>query len=317
MEALCSPRSVEPLESIITCLRALYTLTNSTWTRELLMINKSLGIELCNVLHRLLLTRDSSTAQLLCMNILKQVIKAAQEQLDLAKKNKFEELSTANEEPDITNEILLLGEGGSTGDICPGKSLVFAVLEVCLCLVVRQLPAMSPTPNSMIITSLRLSQNIQESSQLIASSVSSFETLHKLCSPKGAINILPTILYLTTGIIKEMATRNVTDKTIVANNPAVQSALHCLKVLCTDSYCTNEEIGDEWLKLLQSALAKLIDLAKTGSDETKLDEVTMILAIGVFVLNAPSKVVAAPNLQYPCINHFRQCLQSKNSMVSI
>lgn len=71
-----------------------------------------------------------------------------------------------------------------------------------------------------------------------------------------------------------------------------------------------------WQKLLQSALAKLIDLAKTGSEETKLDECTMVLAIAVLVLHSPSEVVTAPNLQYPCINHFRQCLQSNNIQVS-
>lgn len=43
----------------------------------------------------------------------------------------------------------------------------------------------------------------------------------------------------------------------------------------------------------------------------------MMLAIGVFVLHAPAEVVSAPNLQYPCINHFRQCLQCANSTVCI
>lgn len=54
-----------------------------------------------------------------------------------------------------------------------------------------------------------------------------------------------------------------------------------------------------------------------GSEDTKLDEVTMLLAIAVFVLHAPPDVVSAPNLQYPCINQFRQCLQSNNVAVSL
>lgn len=52
MEALCSPRMVEPLESVVTCLQALFTLLDSELPRQLLMEDKSLGIELCNVLHR-------------------------------------------------------------------------------------------------------------------------------------------------------------------------------------------------------------------------------------------------------------------------
>lgn len=80
----------------------------------------------------------------------------------------------------------------------------------------------------------------------------------------GAISILPTILYLTTGVIKEMATKNINDTTVMANNVSVQAALHCLKMLATDRYGRDERCGEEWCKLLQSALAKVIDLAKTG-----------------------------------------------------
>lgn len=313
MEALCSTRSVEPVESIITCLQALYTLLDSKWARSLIMVDQSLGIELCNVLHRLLLTRDNQTTQLLCMEVLKKVIQAAQEDLDTSKKDKLSEMST---EDSNTLNVDLLGEGGDAGTITPGKSLVFAVLEVCLCLIVRQLPVLSPSPNSAIVTTLRISQPVEDSNRLIAAALSCMENLHKLCSPKGAVSILPTVLYLTTGVIKEMATKNVNDTTILANSASVQAALHCLKILATDRYSNDSRCEEEWQKLLQSALAKVLDLAKT-STENKLDEVTMMLAIAVFVLNAPAQVVTAPNLQYPCINHFRQCLLSPNSNVRL
>lgn len=311
MEALCSTRSVEPLESIITCLQALYTLLDSNWARNLIMFDKSLGIELCNVLHRLLLTRDNQTTQLLCMEVLKKVIQAAQEDLEERKKDKSLGM---NAEESNTLDVDLFGEGGETGIITPGKSLVFAVLEVCLCLIVRQLPVLSPSPNSAIITTLRISQPVDESNRLIAAALSCMENLHKLCSPNGAVSIIPTILYLTTGVIKEMATKNINDTTILANSASVQASLHCLKILATDRYSNDSRCEEEWQKLLQSALAKVLDLAKTSA-ENKLDEVTMMLAIAVFVLHAPSNVVTAPNLQYPCINHFRQCLLSPNSNV--
>lgn len=117
--------------------------------------------------------------------------------------------------------------------------------------------------------------------------------------------------------MKEIATKNVKDSTVLANNPAIQAVLHCLKAIATHRYCRDERCTKRWQKLLQSALAKVIDLAKTGSEETKLDEVTMMLGIAVFVLHAPPDVVTAPNLQYPCINHFRQCLQSWNTPVGL
>ena len=46
----------------------------------------------------------------------------------------------------------------------------------------------------------------------------------------------------------------------------VTAALHCLRTLTTDKYCKDERSADDWRKLLQSALAKVIDLAKTGED---------------------------------------------------
>lgn len=53
-----------------------------------------------------------------------------------------------------------------------------------------------------------------------------------------------------------------------------------------------------------------------GNDETKMDEVAMMLGIAVFVLHASPEVVSAPNLQFPCINHFRHAFQSENLTVS-
>lgn len=205
MEALCSPHSTESLESIIICQQALYTLLDSVSARQLLTSDKSIAIELCNVLHRLLLTRDNNDAHLLCMEILKQVMVGAKEQYEDVRTNKLKEsgispqqncrtcLSNLNfsANPDIVNspnttlDLDLLGEGGEIGEIVAGQSLVFAVLEVCLCLLIRHIPALSPTPNSTIIVSLKVTQPAEVSGQLIASALTTLENLSSLCSPQG------------------------------------------------------------------------------------------------------------------------------------
>lgn len=46
----------------------------------------------------------------------------------------------------------------------------------------------------------------------------------------------------------------------------VTAALHCLRTMTVDKYCKDERSAEDWHKLLQSALAKVIDLAKTGED---------------------------------------------------
>lgn len=64
-----------------------------------------------------------------------------------------------------------------------------------------------------------------------------------------------------------------------------------------------------WLNLLNLG-------TDDAGDDSRLDEVTMMMAIAVFVLHAPAEVVLAPNLQYPCINHFRRCIQADDIQVS-
>lgn len=95
----------------------------------------------------------------------------------------------ANQESLAVEEVDLLGEGESTGDIAPGKSLVFAMLEVCLCLLVRQLPALNPAP--LVSAGVRpITHKPEQSGQLIATTLTIMEQLPKLCSPQGMFDIV-------------------------------------------------------------------------------------------------------------------------------
>ncbi|XP_065200390.1 HEAT repeat-containing protein 5B isoform X2 [Planococcus citri] len=314
MESLCNSRSVCPTDSVITCLRTLYALLSLPYPRQLLTANSKLPIEVCNVLHRLILTKDHSEIHRLCMDVLKQTILAVQESLTSAKKSKFKELYPVNQDVAISSveELDLLGEGGEDGNINHTQGFVFAVLEVCLCLIVRQMPTLNwlSLVSSTVQTRQQLPSN--ELSDLVASSITAMESLPDLCSPAGAVSILPTVLYLTTSVMKEIASMTTNGKT---NNVAVTTALHALRSFVTHKYCADPRSSQQWKSLLQSTMAKMIDLAKTGSDEKKIDEVCIMLALSVFVLNAPADVIVVPNLQYPCINYFRHCFQSENIQV--
>lgn len=89
MEALCSPRATEPLECVIVCLQALFKLLESPWARSNIGNDPLLSVELCNVLHRLLLTRESPLAQLKVMDVVKRTVQASQESLAVKKKRKL------------------------------------------------------------------------------------------------------------------------------------------------------------------------------------------------------------------------------------
>ncbi|XP_066155601.1 HEAT repeat-containing protein 5B isoform X1 [Euwallacea fornicatus] len=279
IEALCGPRGTESPQIVDTCLRALRGILQVAKARNVLLDDPVLAVELCNVLHRLVLTLDSVDCQLLCMEVLHHVLKAAADHLN-DKRNRQPE----NGETRTLEDRDAMGEGATKGDLDPDKSLVFAALEICLCVIVRQIPTLSPTPHPAMAGAPRTAD-----SRLLTAAFSALGILPGLCSLQGALAILPTLLFLGTGILKEAPT-------------SAPGALQLLKTLASDERANNKE----WRHLLQSALAKVIDLAKTPGP----DEAAPLLAIAVFVLHAPSEVAAAPNLQFPCINHFRQCLQS-------
>ncbi|XP_076262348.1 HEAT repeat-containing protein 5B isoform X3 [Rhynchophorus ferrugineus] len=286
IEALCGPRGTESPYVVDTCLRALKAILEVSKARELLLEDSSLVVELCNVLHRLVLTQDAVDCQLLCMEVLQQVLKAATSRLEDERNRQPE-----NGETRTIEERDALGEGGNDGELDPNKSLVFAALEICLCLIVRQIPALSPTPHPAMTGAARCNDY-----QLLTAAFSILGALPRLCSLQGSLAILPTLLYLGTGILKEAPS-------------AAPAALQLFRDLTSDNRANNKE----WRHLLQSALAKVIDLAKTPGP----DEAAPLLAIAVFVLHAPADVAAAPNLQYPCLNHFRQCLLSEDSATKL
>ena len=84
---------------------------------------------------------------------------------------------------------IVIGEGGESGDIVPGKSVVFATLEVCLCVLVRHLPSLNPAiPSSgLAVTAIKVNRaKISEDiNSLIATALQIIAELPMLCSPKG------------------------------------------------------------------------------------------------------------------------------------
>lgn len=322
MEAICNTRSGEKLDAVLSCLKSMYTLFHGAWAREQLFKDRALAIELCNVLHRMILIRDSLEVQLLCIEILKRVIEAAKEALDREKETKLAAIEDNELKTDMQNELDLLGEGGENGEIVPGQSVAYAVLEVCLCLFVRQIPSMNPSTtlrltNDHLQNQIRVNANgtitlAEDNGMLVALALQCLENLMQLCSPMGAMEVVSSVLYLTTGVIKEIAKKSSNDPQVIADTSMMRSALHCIKEIATDKYVNDERCKVQMRKLLESTLACLIDLSKTGSDDTKTDEVTMMLGIALFILHAPS-IVSTPNLKFPSINHFQQCLQCESN----
>ena len=65
--------------------------------------------------------------------------------------------------------------------------MVFAVLEVCLCVLVRQMPTLNPAVSNATIQSYKNAGLSDEASTLISTTLSIMAELPELCSPAGKL----------------------------------------------------------------------------------------------------------------------------------
>uniref|UniRef100_A0A3P9BSL9 HEAT repeat-containing protein 5B n=1 Tax=Maylandia zebra TaxID=106582 RepID=A0A3P9BSL9_9CICH len=85
IEFLCFPRPEEPIEHVMSCLRALCTLLETPCAKTHIADDQLLAVELLNVLHRLLLTRDPPAVQLQVTAVVQETIRAAHDHLQRQK----------------------------------------------------------------------------------------------------------------------------------------------------------------------------------------------------------------------------------------
>lgn len=79
-----------------------------------------------------------------------------------------------------------MGEGGPTGDLPPGKSLVFACLEVCVCLAVRRLPGLNPRKQEGAVGVIGVPRGLGvHGDALLVSTLAAMGDLTALTSPQG------------------------------------------------------------------------------------------------------------------------------------
>uniref|UniRef100_A0A8C2ZDS5 HEAT repeat containing 5A n=1 Tax=Cyclopterus lumpus TaxID=8103 RepID=A0A8C2ZDS5_CYCLU len=264
VQFLCSPD--DQMENITSCLRSLQALLDVAWPRTRIGNDQVLSVELLSVLHRLLVTRESSCVHLAVFDLLRRIITSSQE---LVRERRY-----SAEEKETLPEF---GEGRDTGGLIPGRSLVFGALELCLCVLVRKLPQLSPklagTSPGGSVWSLTDSD-----CQLVASALCVLSELPSICSPEGA--------------------------PAAGSGPAavVQSALRALKVVLTSPMSRQEKSRGAWSQLLRAALSSLLGLwdADPGGDHSSL-----LTALTVFLLSAGPDVCTVEPLPALSLQRFR------------
>ncbi|XP_041070429.1 HEAT repeat-containing protein 5A isoform X2 [Carcharodon carcharias] len=308
VEFLCSPRPDAPMESIVACLHALQSLLDVVWPRCKIGSNQELGVELLNVLHRLILTRESPSIQLAVIEVVEQIIRAAQEHVK--EKRRSAEVDDGAAEKETLPEF---GEGNDTGGLVPGKSLVFATLELCLSILVRQLPQLNPKLVGAPISQGKPQLLSEDGIKLVAAALGILSELTSVCSPTGSISILPTVLYLITGVLKETAVKKL-DGCI---SLTVGAALQALKAVVSSPMARAEKSHAAWTRLLRSALATILEFWNPEMTESELDEVSMLTTISIFLVSASPEVTCVQCLEKKCINRFKIILSSKNPVIQM
>eukprot|EP00064_Thunnus_orientalis_P013738 superscaffoldBa00002287_g13778 len=328
IEFLCFPRPEEPIEYVMSCLQALCTMLESPCAKTHIAEDQLLAVELLNVLHRLLLTRDPSAVQLQVTAVVQETIRAAQDHLQRQKTSKGQELTLTllyfentdspscflegKEEDGEKDSQLSLGEGGDTGELVPGKSLVFAAMELLVFILVRHLPQLNTrVKESPSHVPLRPQRLPEESARLVANTVSILAELPSLCSPAGGMTILPTVLFLITGVLRETAVKTADNSVPVP----VSAALQGIKTIITSPLARVESLQTQWTGLVRSSLASVLEYSQPDESRPDMDEVSMLTAITLFLLSASSELVGVTVLQKGCMDRFRNALNSSDPWV--
>lgn len=307
VEFLCSPHSGDQMENIHSCLQALQALLEVPWPRSKVGNDQALSVELLSILHRLIVTRESPSIQLAVLELVQQIICAAQEHV--REKRHSAEVDDGAAEKETVPEF---GEGRDTGGLVPGRSLVFGALELCLSTLVRKLPQLSPkltgSPTGRGGQTCSLSAT---DCRLVTSALAILSELPSICSPEGSVSVLPTVLYLLLGVLKEAVKGSVGTE----SGQLVSGILQALRTLLTSPMSRAEKSRGAWTQLLQCALHTLLESWSTDKVEPGVDEVTMLTSLTIFLLYASAEVTSVEPLQTRCIQTFRASLDSKDPVV--
>ncbi|XP_008312892.1 HEAT repeat-containing protein 5A isoform X2 [Cynoglossus semilaevis] len=313
VEFLCSPHSENQMENITSCLRALQALFDVPWPRAKIGNDQALSVELLSVLHRLMVTREAVSVQLPVLDLLRQIVTAAQEHV--REKRHSAEVDDGAAEKETLPEF---GEGRDTGGLIPGRSLVFGALELCLCVLIRKLPQLSPklagTSQSGPAGSVWSLSDTD--CQQVASALGVLSELPSICSPEGSVSILPTVLYLLLGVLKEVVHQPSTHTgpgDTAGLGLVEQAVLQALKLVLTSPMSRQEKSGGAWRMLLRSALNTLLHLWEAG--DSVVDHRCLLTALTVFLLSAGPDVCIVEPLLSLSLQHFRASMEAKDPRV--
>ena len=296
VEALVSPIPEDGANPVIASLQSMAELLAAQWPRQCLGGNHSLAIEVLAVMHRVVLTYHKPEHQALAARIVNQVVSSAVESLtDQADTNDYPKPTLA-----------------SVDDLAVGKSVVFAALQVAICLLFQRFPSLRliGLQQSLQVQKVHPVQSVHTPDTSIALVIETLHQVLSLCDVPAAINILPSILMLIVRVLEEH---------IGSSSVIVSACIQALQVIMSKELPADKQASDSWVELLCSAYVTLLEMTKTQLQ--MVDQCSavwysnVLVLLGSILLSAPDVVTAVKELQEKCCDVFQRGIENRDIQV--
>ncbi|EFO83913.1 hypothetical protein CRE_14875 [Caenorhabditis remanei] len=309
-------------ETIQMSVKSLTRLLSCEWCQMNLMSDTAAVIEILYVLHRSVLTRDCLTTQLQCIECVRSIIDAAQLSMRICASRDISNgnLENADSLRKIPNVLFAGEEGGNDGQIINKdgvKTISYAILELAVCAIFKQMPQINSAQlktNSLAALHLRKVGRLPaESTHLVIKSMQILVQIPSLCSPQARITLLPVVMYLLIGFIRETA--RLDEGSIQADRAGHLSAIAAAAIQSIRNIVSQppgDETENSWKTIMRNAFYSVLNMAEEN-DRIQLDKCIIMLAAVVFTTSAPVDVVLGRQESFSkLIVLLKRHLQSEN-----
>ncbi len=324
VQTLCVPATLDQPHVLSNCLRTLRKLLCADVARRVISSDCRVGMELLGVMHRLLLTSTSLSIHVTAIQvtgiigkILLHAISMQKSPADTSSSESKESTSGSGEGHSRVAELEV--------SLDPGKSCVYAILQVVACVQLRLVPNLRQFTDSSgsRLASPTSQPPKREELLVILHSIKVLGSLLGICAPEGSLSALPPVFHMllsTQAYVCALAQSSALQDLVSAISSA---GMQSLGQICSSLPLADSKFGEKITAIVQSALVSVLGRhaatmsgAKEEAELSEMDDGTRLVIVAVLLLRTCQDVCPAPsNLFDGCLSLFKDCLHSSDSKV--
>ena len=328
VQSLCMPATLDQVHILSNCLRTLKKLLWSEVARVELASDCRIGVELLNVVHRLLLTSTSLPIHITSIQVASIVGSILHQAAIKSSSSSVSYSYSSSKEVGAATNVPMQPENS----IEPGESCAYALLQVVTCSLLRLVPSLRLTCDEsaqphLTSSSFHCSETASKGEDLlmILHAVKILGIICGVCGPEGVVSVLPPILHMLLSTLAYLCTLQ-THQSSELLTQLTSAGLQALGKLCSALPLSHDVLSSRFCAIIQSALCSVLGkhvprmAGDSGEEEEPelagMDEGTRLVVVAVLLLRTAHDVCPAPsNLFDGCVSLFKQCLHSKDSTV--